>query len=127
MSDAVGPTPMRLILLGPPGAGKGTQAKNLAEHLDVSHVASGDLFRCHQQRGTPMGLKVIEYTSQGLLVPDEITIVMVLEQVLPPRAQKGFLLDGFPRNLAQAQALDEVLAGKGTVDNPSDSFECASG
>ena len=104
---------MRLILLGPPGAGKGTQAKMLAENLGVPHIASGDLFRYHQREGTPLGLKAMEYMSQGLLVPDEITITMVLEQILPPPGQKGFLLDGFPRNQVQARALDEALAGRG--------------
>lgn len=85
----------------------------LSENLGVSHIASGDLFRYHQRKGTPLGLKVIEYTSHGLLVPDEITIAMVLDQVLTPEGQQGFLLDGFPRNVAQALALDEALAGRG--------------
>ena len=106
-------TEMCLVLLGPPGAGKGTQAKMLAQTLGVPHIASGDLFRYHQRKGTPLGLKAMEYMGQGLLVPDEITIAMVLEQLLNPGAQKGSLLDGFPRNLAQAEALDEALAGRG--------------
>lgn len=108
-----GTNPHRLILLGPPGAGKGTQAVGLAERLGVPHIASGDLFRHHQQNGTPLGLKVREYINQGMLVPDEITIAMVLEQVLLPESQRGFILDGFPRNLAQAKALDDALAVKG--------------
>ena len=103
----------RLILLGPPGAGKGTQAKTLAGRLDVPHVASGDLFRHHQQQGTPLGVKALEYMTQGMLVPDEITIAMVMERILPPLAQNGFLLDGFPRNLIQAEALDQALTGRG--------------
>ena len=103
----------RLIFLGPPGAGKGTQAKLLAEHLGISHVASGDLFRYHQRKGTPLGVKALEYMSQGLLVPDEITIAMVLEQILTPVGQIGALLDGFPRNLAQALALEEALVYRG--------------
>ncbi|MCE2462320.1 MAG: adenylate kinase [Dehalococcoidia bacterium] len=103
----------RLILLGPPGAGKGTQAKTLAGRLDVPHVASGDLFRHHQQQGTPLGVKALDYMTQGMLVPDEITIAMVLERILPPLAQNGFLLDGFPRNLIQAESLDQALAGRG--------------
>ena len=103
----------RLVLLGPPGAGKGTQAKVLAGSLDVPHVASGDMFRHHQQQGTPLGVKALEYMTQGMLVPDEITIAMVLERILPPLAQNGFLLDGFPRNLVQAEALGEALAGRG--------------
>ena len=96
--------------MGPPGSGKGTQAKILAVKLDVSHVASGDLFRYHQREGTPLGLKAKEYMAQGLLVPDDVTVAMVMEQVLPPKGQGGFLLDGFPRNLAQARALADALA-----------------
>ena len=104
---------MRLIVLGPPGAGKGTQAKLLAESLGLPHIASGDLFRSHELNGTPLGLKAMEYLDHGLLVPDEITMAMVLERVLPPMCHNGFLLDGFPRNLAQAEALDESLGAKG--------------
>ena len=104
---------MRLIVLGPPGAGKGTQAKLLAESLGLPHIASGDLFRNHELNGTPLGLKAMEYLDQGLLVPDEITMAMVLERILPPMCRDGFLLDGFPRNLAQAQALNDSLAAKG--------------
>ena len=101
--------PMRLILMGPPGAGKGTQAKMLSESLGMYHIASGNLFRDHQRQGTRLGLKAMEYMSRGLLVPDEITITMVLEKVLPPVGEKYFLLDGFPRNLVQARALDQAL------------------
>ena len=104
---------LRLILLGPPGAGKGTQARVLAESLGISHIASGDLFRYHQREGTPLGLEARNYMTQGLLVPDEITIAMVLEQALSSESRRGFLLDGFPRNLAQAQALEETLAERG--------------
>ena len=104
---------MKLILMGPPGAGKGTQADSLAERLGVPHIASGDLFRYHQRQGTPLGLKAVEYMTHGLLVPDEITIAIVLERVLPPVGQKGFVLDGFPRNVNQASALSEALPGVG--------------
>ena len=104
---------MRLIVLGPPGAGKGTQSKLLAESLGLPHVASGDLFRDHELKGTPLGLKSMEYLDQGLLVPDEVAMAMVLERILPPMCWDGFLLDGFPRNLAQAEALDESLAARG--------------
>ena len=103
----------RLVLMGPPGAGKGTQAKMVAEAIGGSHIASGDLFRSHQSRGTPLGKKAMEYMNHGLLVPDEVTIAMVLEEITPPRGQRGFLLDGFPRNLVQARTLDEALAGRG--------------
>ena len=106
-------TEMCLVLLGPPGAGKGTQAKMLAQTLGVPHIASGDLFQSHQSRGTPLGPKAMEYMNHGLLVPDEVTIAMVLEEITPPRGQRGFLLDGFPRNLVQARTLDEALAGRG--------------
>ena len=95
----------RLILLGPPGSGKSTQAKILAGNLGVEPIASGDLFRSHQQEGTPLGVKAAEYMSQGLLVPDEVTIAMVLERI-QPLGQSGYLLDGFPRNQVQAQALE---------------------
>ena len=113
MSSVERKTKRPLILLGPPGAGKGTHAKMLAEHLGVSHIASGDLFRDHQKQGTPLGLKATEYMNHGILVPDEITIAMVLERILPPGGSTAVLLDGFPRNLAQGQALDEALAARG--------------
>ena len=107
-------TARRLILLGPPGAGKGTQAKMVLEGIPGAvHIASGDLFRYHRREGTPLGLKAAEYMSQGLLVPDEITITMVLERIQPPLTSQGFLLDGFPRNLLQARALDEALEARG--------------
>ena len=112
-SMKVASRPARLVLLGPPGAGKGTQAKILADYLRLYHIASGDLFRYHQKEGTPLGLKAMEYMSQGLLVPDEITTVMVLERVLGPQGHKRYLLDGFPRNLVQAQGLDEALLEQG--------------
>jgi adenylate kinase len=112
-SNKIATEAKRLILLGPPGAGKGTQAKMLAEELGLAHISSGDLFRHHQQQGTPLGLKTVEYVSHGLLVPDEITIAMVLERVLQPVGGTPFLLDGFPRNLVQAEALDDGLGGRG--------------
>ena len=103
----------RLVMLGPPGAGKGTQAKILADKMGISHISSGDLFRRHREEGTRLGLRSVEYMRQGLLVPDEVTIEMVLDQIKSPSSSNGFLLDGFPRNLTQAQALDEASEGTG--------------
>ena len=102
--------PQRLIILGPPGAGKGTQAQRLTEVLGVPHIGSGDLFRHHRRKGTPLGIKASEYMNSGLLVPDEITTAMVLERIQPPLDMKGYLLDGFPRNMFQAQVLDDMAA-----------------
>ncbi len=104
---------LRIILLGPPGAGKGTQAKGLTEALGIPAVASGDLFRDHQQRGTELGLLAKSYMERGVLVPNEVTIRMVLERLSQPDSAKGFLLDGFPRNLDQARALRDSLSESG--------------
>ena len=112
MADGNDTTGNRLILLGPPGSGKGTQAATLAERLGVPHIASGDLFRYHQREGTPLGQKAAEYMKKGLLVPDEITIQMALEKIRSPESKRGFLLDGFPRNLVQARALDDDLKNR---------------
>lgn len=103
---------LRIILLGPPGAGKGTQAKLLAQRLELSHVASGDLFRANLEQKTPLGLTAKEYMDKGLLVPDEVTIQMVLER-LQALGDRGVLLDGFPRTIPQAEALDRALAAQG--------------
>ena len=101
---------MRIVLFGAPGAGKGTQAKLLTEQLGVPHIGSGDLFRHHLQNETPLGLRAAEYVNQGLLVPDEVTIDMILEKVMFLQDDEGFILDGFPRNHNQANALEEALA-----------------
>lgn len=106
---------MRLVMLGFPGAGKGTQAQFLAEYLAVPSLSSGDLFRRHQREGTPLGQKVKEYVDEGLLVPDDITIAMMWEEVFLPCYSGGFVLDGLPRNLNQAQKLDQALAQHGTA------------
>ncbi len=106
---------MRIILMGPPGAGKGTQAALLARNLEVPHISTGDLFRHHQQRGTALGMKVQEYMAKGLLVPDEVTIAMLLEELFTPLSKRGFILDGFPRNINQARALDQAIEGQGKV------------
>ncbi len=104
---------MRLVLFGLAGAGKGTQAKLLSERLGVPHVASGDLFRHHQAQGTELGLLAKEYMERGELVPDDVTIQMLLERLGRDDDSKGFILDGFPRTLEQAKALDDALGSDG--------------
>ncbi|HEY74760.1 MAG TPA: adenylate kinase [Thermoflexia bacterium] len=104
----------RVVLLGLPGAGKGTQAERLAASLGVPHVASGDLFREHLNKGTELGLQARAYIDRGDLVPDEITIGMVAERLARPDCADGFVLDGFPRTVAQAEALERVLDQMGT-------------
>lgn len=104
---------MRVVMLGFPGAGKGTQTKFLAERLSVSSLSSGDLFRRHLRESTPLGQEVRSFVDSGLLVPDEITIAMILEEVITTAYAKGFVLDGFPRNVNQAQELDRSLKQKG--------------
>ena len=102
---------MKVILLGPPGAGKGTQAANVAEHLGVPKVASGDLFRDNTRRGTELGQLADSYMKKGALVPDDVTIRMVMDWIATEAKGGGFLLDGFPRTLGQAEALDIELNG----------------
>jgi adenylate kinase len=104
---------MDIVLLGAPGSGKGTQADHLRRELGLTHVASGDLFRDHLKRQTPLGLQAGEYMAKGALVPDEITIAMLRERVAQPDAEAGVLLDGFPRTMEQAIALNEMLSGLG--------------
>ncbi len=107
-----------LVLLGAPGAGKGTQADILAGILGVPHVATGDLFRAAVRDGSPVGLEARRFMERGQLVPDDITIKMLLERIERRDAAGGVILDGFPRNRAQAEALDAALAGRGaTVDH----------
>jgi len=98
-----------VILFGPPGAGKGTQALKLVELLKVPHISTGDMFRYHIKNQTALGKKVKEYTVQGLLVPDEVTIAMVQERMSQPDVKVGYLLDGFPRSLPQAKELEQIL------------------
>ena len=100
---------LRLILFGPPGAGKGTQAQLLKERLGIEHVSSGDLFRHHLSNGTELGELARGYMNRGALVPDEVTIGMVLDRVASMPNGRGFMLDGFPRNTNQASALDDAL------------------
>lgn len=103
------------MMLGPPGSGKGTQAKRLVEVLGTPHVSSGDLFRHHLSQGTELGLMARGYMEQGELVPDDVTVKMVIERIRMPDCEEGVILDGFPRTLTQAEALDEALREQGMV------------
>lgn len=100
---------MNLLIMGPPGAGKGTQAERLVKELKITHISTGDMFRAAIKEGTEMGKKAKEYMDQGALVPDEVVVGMVKDRLSKPDCEKGFLLDGFPRTLDQAKALDETL------------------
>jgi adenylate kinase len=104
---------VRLVLVGPPGAGKGTQAQFIAEHLAVPKISTGDIFRANVSQGTPLGLQAKAYMDRGDLVPDGVTIDMVRDRLAQPDAGRGFLLDGFPRTVPQAQVLDDLLAEAG--------------
>ena len=103
---------IRLVLFGPPGAGKGTQAQLLKDCLGLVHISTGDLFRFHLQQGTPLGTKVAGYMNQGLLVPDELVLEVVLEKIVEVGQGSGFILDGFPRTREQAVALEKALDEK---------------
>jgi adenylate kinase len=105
---------MRLVMLGPPGAGKGTQAVRLATHFRCGHVSTGDIFREHVANETPLGRTAQGYMDAGDLVPDEVVIAMVTERLAERDCFKGFVLDGFPRTVGQAEALDEWLESAGT-------------
>ncbi|WP_097866719.1 adenylate kinase [Streptomyces sp. rh34] len=100
---------MRIVLVGPPGAGKGTQAAYLAQNLSIPHIATGDLFRANISQGTDLGKQARAYMDAGQLVPDEVTIGMAKDRMAQSDAVGGFLLDGFPRNVGQAEALDVML------------------
>lgn len=109
---------MRMIFIGPPGAGKGTQAARLVERARIPHISTGDMFRAAVKAGTPLGREADGYMKGGKLVPDELTIAMLLERIREPDAANGFMLDGFPRTVPQAQALDAALTGAGvTLDH----------
>ncbi len=105
---------MRLILVGPPGAGKGTQAVNLAAHFSIPHISTGDIFRSNLKEGTPLGLEAKSYMDRGELVPDEVTNKMVKDRLNKGDVDGGFLLDGFPRNVFQAEVLRAILGEKRT-------------
>jgi adenylate kinase len=100
---------VRLVLVGPPGAGKGTQAQFIAEHVGVPKISTGDIFRANVSQGTPLGLQAKEFMDRGDLVPDEVTIDMVRNRLQEKDAVEGFLLDGFPRTVPQAETLDDIL------------------
>jgi adenylate kinase len=104
---------MNLLVLGPQGAGKGTQAKRISGEYGIPHVATGDMFRAEQEAGTDFGRRVGEIMATGQLVPDDLTVAMIEERLGREDARDGFVLDGFPRNLAQAEALDAMLGGIG--------------
>ena len=109
---------MRMIFIGPPGAGKGTQAARLVDRYAIPHISTGDMFRAAVKAGTPLGKKASEYMSAGKLVPDEVTIGLVRERIAQDDAREGFLLDGFPRTVPQAEALREALNADGvTLDS----------
>ncbi|MBB3132040.1 adenylate kinase [Paenibacillus rhizosphaerae] len=101
---------MNILFMGPPGAGKGTQAEVIVNEFGIPHISTGDAFRLAIKQGTPIGKKAKEYMDQGFLVPDDVTIGIVEERLQQSDCEKGFLLDGFPRTLSQAEALDEILS-----------------
>ena len=100
---------MKIIMLGAPGAGKGTQAKQIAAKYSIPHISTGDIFRANIKNGTDLGKKAKEYMDQGLLVPDELTCDLVMDRIAQDDAKNGFVLDGFPRTIPQAEALDAAL------------------
>lgn len=118
---------MKIIMLGAPGAGKGTQAKMIAEKFNIPHISTGDIFRANIKNGTELGKKAKAFMDQGILVPDELTCDLVVDRIAKPDCSNGFILDGFPRTIPQAQVLDRALAALGTdidyaidVDCPDD-------
>ena len=104
---------MKIIMLGAPGAGKGTQAKKIADKYQVPHISTGDIFRANIKNGTELGKKAKEYMDQGLLVPDELVVDLVVDRLAQEDCANGCVLDGFPRTIPQAEALDAALAAKG--------------
>jgi adenylate kinase len=114
---------LRLVVLGPPGAGKGTQAVRLADQFACADVATGDIFRANVAEGTELGRAAQEYMDRGDLVPDEVVIAMVMERLAEPDCDRGFVLDGFPRTVNQAEALDRRLVEFGSPLEAALSFE----
>lgn len=108
---------MKIIMLGAPGAGKGTQAKKIAEKYQIPHISTGDIFRFNIKKGTELGRKAKEYMDQGVLVPDELTIGMLMDRIKKEDCNPGYVLDGFPRNIPQAESLRHALTKLGqTID-----------
>ena len=104
---------MKIIMLGAPGAGKGTQAKKIAEKYQIPHISTGDIFRANIKNGTELGKKAKTYMDQGLLVPDELVVDLVVDRVAQDDCENGYVLDGFPRTIPQAESLDAALAKMG--------------
>ena len=104
---------MKIIMLGAPGAGKGTQAKMIAEKYSIPHISTGDIFRANIKNGTELGMEAKKYMDQGLLVPDELTVKILLDRVAKDDCKNGYVLDGFPRTIPQAEVLDKALAELG--------------
>ena len=104
---------MKIIMLGAPGAGKGTQAKMIADKYSIPHISTGDIFRANIKNGTELGKKAKEYMDQGLLVPDELTVDLVIDRVAQEDCKNGYVLDGFPRTIPQAESLDAALEKRG--------------
>lgn len=120
---------MKIIMLGAPGAGKGTQAKMIAEKYEIPHVSTGDIFRANIKNGTQLGMEAKQYMDQGLLVPDELTVKILLDRVAKEDCRNGYVLDGFPRTIPQAEVLDKALSELGdkidyaiNVDVPDDNI-----
>ena len=110
---------MKIVLLGPPGAGKGTQAKSISNRYSIPHISTGDIFRKNISEETPLGIEAKQYMDNGQLVPDEVTINMVKDRLQDSDCKNGYLLDGFPRTVSQAEALQEFLEGR------NESLDCA--
>ena len=104
---------MKIIMLGAPGAGKGTQAKKIAEKYQIPHISTGDIFRANIKGGTELGMKAKTFMDQGMLVPDEITIGMLMDRIGQEDCINGYVLDGFPRTIPQAESLTKALAERG--------------
>ena len=104
---------MKIVMLGAPGAGKGTQAKKIADKYGIPHISTGDIFRANLKEGTELGMKAKGYMDQGLLVPDDLTLDLIMDRFKNPDCAGGYVLDGFPRTIPQAQALTEALAAEG--------------